>query len=144
MRTPSFNYSSLPPMYLISLNTATVVNMGQTVLSETSTSFHVKVGKSLGKIPIASLGLWWKDSSRFVYYHIQVELPSDVNRPLPSSKNPHFQNEAKCTTFLANMSFICTRMKSHFHIRGWALNLFLIQRPRGTRKCPICNINCLL
>ena len=23
------------------------------------------------------------------------------NRPLPSSKNPHFQNEAKCTTFLS-------------------------------------------
>ena len=44
-------------MYLISLNTATVVNMKQTVLPETSTSFHVKVGMSLGKIPIASLGL---------------------------------------------------------------------------------------
>ena len=139
MRTPSFNYSSLPPMYLISLNTATVVNMGQTVLPETSTSFHVKVGKSLGKIPIASLGLWWKDSSRFVYYHIQVELPSDVNSPLPSSKNPHFRSEAKCTTFLVKMSFICMRMKSHFHIKGWALNLLLIQRPRGTRKWPICN-----
>ena len=139
MRTPSFNYSSLPPMYLISLNTATVVNMGQTVLPETSTSFHVKVGKSLGKIPIASLGLWWKDSSRFVYYHILVELPSDVNSPLPSSKNPHFRNEAKCTTFLVKMSFICMRMKSHFHIKDWALNLLLIQRPRGTRKWPICN-----
>ena len=31
-----------------------------------------------------------------------------TNRPLPSSKNPHFQNEAKCTTFLVKMSFICT------------------------------------
>ena len=30
----------------------------------------------------------------------------DSNRPLPSSKNPHFQNEAKCTTFLVKMSFI--------------------------------------
>ena len=30
----------------------------------------------------------------------------DFNRPLPSSKNPHFQNEAKCTTFLVKMSFI--------------------------------------
>ena len=26
------------------------------------------------------------------------------NRPLSSSKNPHFQNEAKCTTFLVTMS----------------------------------------
>ena len=43
-------------MYLISLNTAIVVNMGQSILSETLTSFHVKVGKSLGKIPIACPG----------------------------------------------------------------------------------------
>ena len=41
-----------------------------------------------------------------------------TNRPLPSSKNPHFQNEAKCTTFLVKMSFICIRMKNHFHIKG--------------------------
>ena len=34
------------------------------------------------------------------------------NRPLPSSKNPHFQNEARCTTFLVRMSFICKRMKN--------------------------------
>ena len=27
-----------------------------------------------------------------------------VNRPLPSSKNPHFQTEAKRTTFLVEMS----------------------------------------
>ena len=60
-----------------------------------------------------------------------------ANRPLPSSKNPHFQNEAKCTTFLVKMSFICMRMKNHFHIKGWALNLVLIQRTRGTRKLPI-------
>ena len=29
------------------------------------------------------------------------------NTPLPSSKDPHFQNEARCTIFLAKMSFIC-------------------------------------
>ena len=40
------------------------------------------------------------------------------NRPLPSSKIPHFQNEARCTTFLVTMSFICMRMKSDFHIKG--------------------------
>ena len=66
------------------------------------------------------------------------ELPSRNlnNRPLSSSKNPYFHNEAKCTTFLVKMSFICMRMKNHFHIKGWALNLVLIQRPRGTRKWP--------
>ena len=41
-----------------------------------------------------------------------------TNRLLPSSENPHFQNEAKCTTFLVKMSFICMRMKNHFHIKG--------------------------
>ena len=59
------------------------------------------------------------------------------NRPLSSSKNPHLQNEAKCTTFLAKMSFICMKMKNHFHIKGWALSLVLIQRLGGTRKWPI-------
>ena len=29
------------------------------------------------------------------------------------------------------------RMKNHFHIKGWALNLILIQRPRGSWKWPI-------
>ena len=64
-----------------------------------------------------------------------------ANRPLPSSENPHFKNEAKCTNFHVKMSFICMRMKNHFHIKGWALNLVLIQRPGGTRKwsisCPL-------
>ena len=34
-----------------------------------------------------------------------------MNRPLPSSKNPHFRNEARCTTFLVNMSFIAWEWK---------------------------------
>ena len=50
-----------------------------------------------------------------------------------------FQNEAKCTTLLVKMSFIYRRMRNHltqnFQIKGWALNLVLIQRPGGTRKC---------
>ena len=45
------------------------------------------------------------------------------NRPLSSSKNPHFQNEARCTTFLVKMSFICMRIKGGFHITGWAPTL---------------------
>ena len=42
------------------------------------------------------------------------------NRPLPSDvpKNFTFKKEAKCTTFLVDMSFICMRMKNHFHIIG--------------------------
>ena len=60
-----------------------------------------------------------------------------TNRPLPSSKNPHFQNEARYTSFLVKMSFICMRMKNDFPIKGWAPTLVLKPRPRGTRKWPI-------
>ena len=55
-------------------------------------------------------------------------------RLLTSSKNLHFQNEAKCITFLVKMSFICKKIKNHFHIKGWALDLVLIQKSGGTRK----------
>ena len=41
---------------------------------------------------------------------------------LLSSRNPHFQSEAKCTTFLVKMSLICMRMKNHLHIKGWLLH----------------------
>ena len=62
------------------------------------------------------------------------------NRPRPSSKNPHIQNEAKCTTVVVKMSFICMRIEKHFHIKGWALDLVLIQRPGETRKWPISKV----
>ena len=39
-------------------------------------------------------------------------------RPLPSSKNPHFQSEAKYTTFLVKMNFVCMGMKNPFHNKG--------------------------
>ena len=64
-------------------------------------------------------------------------LSQKCSRPLLSSKQPHFQNEAKCTTFFVKMSFICMRMKNHFHIKRLALNLILIQRLKGTRKWPV-------
>ena len=46
-------------------------------------------------------------------------------------------SQGKCTTFLTKMSFICMRMKHRFHIKGWTLNLVLIQRTGGTGKRPI-------
>ena len=65
-------------------------------------------------------------------------LHIDGNRPCSSEFiNPHFQNEAKYTTFLVKMRFICIRMKNHLYIKGWALNLVLIQSPRWTRKWSI-------
>ena len=62
------------------------------------------------------------------------KLRPQLYRPLPNSKNTQFQNEAKCTAFLVKMSFICMRMKNHFHAKGWALNLVLIKAPGETRK----------
>ena len=55
-------------------------------------------------------------------------LSLTLNRPHPSSKNPHFQNETRCTTFPVKMNFICMRMKNHFHIKGWTPTLVLKQR----------------
>ena len=81
-----------------------------------------------------------KQSHNALWQLSRPVLPRNLkvaNRPLPTFKNPHFQNEAECTTFLVEMSFIYMRMKNRFHIKGWALNLVLIQRPRGTRKWPI-------
>ena len=36
------------------------------------------------------------------------------NWPFPSSKNYHFQNQAKCETFLVKMNFIRMRIKNVF------------------------------
>ena len=75
--------------------------------------------------------LW---SIQFKSYDIVV---MKRNRPFPSSKNSHFQNEAKCETFVVKMSFICIIIKNHFHINGFALSLALKVRFFGTRKWPI-------
>ena len=66
-------------------------------------------------------------------------LSLTLNRRHPSSKNPHFQNEARCTTFLVKMNFICMRMKNHFHIKGWASTLVLKQR-RGELENGLLNL----
>ena len=59
------------------------------------------------------------------------------NRPFPSSKEFHFQNEAKCETFVVEMSFICIIIKTYFHNKGFALSLVLKVKLFGTRKWPI-------
>ena len=68
------------------------------------------------------------ESSRIGRFRLKRPFCRDLldllaNRPLPSSKNPHFQNVARCTTFLVKMSFICIRMKNDFHIKGSAPTL---------------------
>ena len=39
----------------------------------------------------------------------------------PTSKKPHFQNEAKCKTFFVTMSFIYLKIKHCFHSSGFQL-----------------------
>ena len=58
------------------------------------------------------------------------------NRPLLNSYNSHLQNEAKCKTFLVK-SYICLRIKNHFHMNSFALSLALKQRLGVTRKWSI-------
>ena len=83
--------------------------------------------------------VWWRYWRPVMSPTMVAILDFTKNRPVPSSKNPHFQNEARCTTFLVKMSFICIRMKNDFHIKGWAPTLVLKHRPGGTRKWPTKN-----
>ena len=68
-------------------------------------------------------------------------LPPQGNEAIGHFRVPkhlsHFQNEAKCETFVVKMSFICIIIKNHFHINGFALRLALKERFFGTRKWPI-------
>ena len=73
--------------------------------------------------------------------HKPSRAPIQFNRPFPSSKKSHFQNEAKCETFVVKMSFICIIIENHFHINGFALNLVLKVRFFGTRKWPIQSVS---
>ena len=59
--------------------------------------------------------------------HLQCRFLGMVNRPFPSSTNSHFKKGAKCETLAVQMGFICVRIKSRFHINGFALNLALKQ-----------------
>ena len=59
------------------------------------------------------------------------------NTPFPSSKKFHFQNEAKCETFVVEMSFNYDANKTHFHNKGFALSLVLKVKLFGTRKWSI-------
>ena len=81
-----------------------------------------------------SLPFWLLNSYR------QNPYIGSYRRPFPSSKNSHFQNEAKCKTFVVIISVICMRKKNHLHINGFVLNLALEQRLEATRKWPILGV----
>ena len=72
--------------------------------------------------------------SEFVQLQTSLIL---FNRPFPISKKFHFPNEAKCETFVVEMSFNYDANKTHFHNKGFALSLVLKVKLFGTRKWPI-------
>ena len=76
-------------------------------------------------------------SPSLLYYNVQLVKPFPPRVKLGNRPLPHFQNDARCTTFLVKMSFICVRMKNDFLIKGWAPTLVLKQKPGETRKWPI-------
>ena len=62
----------------------------------------------------ASSRLW---RSPVLAWLASLDQIGELVRKLPSPKNPHFQNEAKSTTFLVKMSLIGLKMKNHFRER---------------------------
>ena len=59
------------------------------------------------------------------------------SRPFPSSLEPLYQNEVKCSAFDMGMIFYSHANKTHFHKKGCALGLILKVRVLGDRKWPI-------
>ena len=56
-------------------------------------------------------------------------------------QNSHFKKEAKCETVLVKMSFICIRIKSHFHINDFSPSLALKHNFGATRIWPILRVS---
>ena len=74
-------------------------------------------------------------------FHFRYTIMRDYfkfpNKPFPSPKSSHFQNEAKCKHyFCANaIFFFLHENKNRFHINGFALSLALKQRLGKFRNC---------
>ena len=64
-------------------------------------------------------------------------MRSKANRPLPSSPEPLFQNEGRCSAFDMEIIFHSHANKTHFHKKGCAPSLILKAEVFGTRKWPI-------
>ena len=67
------------------------------------------------------------------------------NRPLPSSKNPHFQNEGKCTTFLVKMTLFTWEWKIVIILKADHSTSFCYRGPKDSEiaHCDEFSIFCL-
>ena len=68
---------------------------------------------------------------------VDLLVPLDFNRPFPSCKKSHFQNEAECEAIDMKMISYSHANETHFHNTGFALSLVLKVRFFGSRKWPI-------
>ena len=59
-----------------------------------------------------------RGSDGYLTYIFSGRVSTRRRKNISEFQNPRFQNEAKYTTFLAKISFICMRMKNHFRIKG--------------------------
>ena len=56
--------------------------------------------------------------------------------PFPSSPEPLFQNEGRCSAFDMEITFHSHANKTHFHKKGCAPSLILKVRVFGTQNWP--------
>ena len=71
----------------------------------------------------------------FVFFKLCKGLKYE--QAVPSSPEPLYQNEGKCSAFDMEMILHCRANKTHFHKNVCALGLILKVRIFGTRKQPI-------
>ena len=116
---------STPPKPLLALKPLDATTWLRSLLSKV---FHFLLVK---RVKCSAILYSLPKQHNLVHRSSRLTVQFSGNRPLPSSKNPHFQDEARCTTFPVKMSFICMRMKNDLHIKGWASTLVLKQTHGG-------------
>ena len=111
-----------------------VANRVQTIRKISSPDQWRYVESSVNPADLATRGLHPKDLA----FSSWLNGPEFLrNRPFPSPKKSHFQNEAKCEAIDMKMIFNYYAKKTHCHNKGFALSLVLKARFFGTRKWPI-------
>ena len=64
-------------------------------------------------------------------------LKSSTKQAISELPKLSLSKRSKCNPFLVKMSFICVRIKNHFHISSFTLSHVLKQRHKETRKWPL-------
>ena len=68
---------------------------------------------------------------------VRLRTNLSLNRPFPSSPEPLYQNEVKCSAFDMEMIFHSRANKTHSHKKDCALGFILKVTVFGTLKWPI-------